>query len=329
MATPDYSFLITSNEFVPLRRLARKVEDEEIRRVSSPKTFSVAKVSIGSEEHVTASKECGMEKQSVIFVEIIGMGGIGKITLAKALFGDTGSIFSRASYIEDVKCQVEKYGLKYIHHILLRQLLVYDFEVSNSNQGVHMLKMKPKNVFAGNECVRGRSLVSGEAVLWNEDEFGNRCAYVADLFANTNELQLLELTYDCLKGDFGKLSQKPLLHRWRNFLYDRVTVDLHTKRIRALGFLGRVPESMAKLPGLQKVDFPQCIILTTIPDEFCYLKALEVLNLNICRKLKYLPPCIGDLSRLETLRLDDCPRLKEIPTTVGQASRNRYLRRAE
>eukprot|EP01018_Ginkgo_biloba_P013301 Gb_21898 [translate_table: standard] len=135
MATPDYSFLIR-------RRLARKVVGEVMNRVRSPKTFSVAKVFIGLEEHVTALKECGMERQIVIFVRIIGMGGIGKSTHAKAIFDDTRSNFSRASYIEDVKCHVEKYGLKHIHQILLGQLLCYDFEVSNSSQGEHMLKMK-------------------------------------------------------------------------------------------------------------------------------------------------------------------------------------------
>eukprot|EP01018_Ginkgo_biloba_P013319 Gb_04466 [translate_table: standard] len=368
MATPDYSFLITSIGFIPRRRLARKVVDEAMKRVSSPKTFSVAKVFIVSEEYVIALKECGMEKQNVIFVGVIGMGGIGKFTLAKTLFDDTRSNLSRASYIEDVKCQVEKNGLKHISQIFFRQLQHYDFELSNSNrdvlyqlselnfwqseerfcthaihsdrfftpfeslvdQFVNVCKGLPlaleiyggraivdeesrkypgrrsrvwryshvKEIlrnFTGTECVRGRSLVSGETVLWNEDEFGNICAWIADLFANTNELQLLELNYDSLKGDFGKLSPKPLLLRWRNFLYDR------------------------------KVDFPQCRILKTIPGEFCYLKALDVLNLNFCRRLKYLPPGIGDLSRLETLRLDDSPTLKEIPTTVGNISRLNIL----
>eukprot|EP01018_Ginkgo_biloba_P003324 Gb_06632 [translate_table: standard] len=123
--------------------LARKVVDQVMKKLSSTQRLYVPESPIGLESHVNELKNYILPrrraKENVICVGIIGMAGIGKSTLAKALYNDIRSNFSRSAYIEDVQDKVEKNGLQHIQQILLRELLRYDFEVSNSSQGQQML----------------------------------------------------------------------------------------------------------------------------------------------------------------------------------------------
>eukprot|EP01018_Ginkgo_biloba_P009722 Gb_34411 [translate_table: standard] len=141
--------------------------------------------------------------------------------------------------------------------------------------------------FTGTESVRGLSLVEGGTVLWDEDEFGNRCAWTTDSFANMKELQLLELKDDCLKGDFGKLSQKLLFLRWRNFPYDHVPADLHMKQTRILDLVG------GKLVSLWN-------------DQSQIPLNLWELNMKYCHFINKVPKSIGKLTRLQKSHLGNC-----------------------
>eukprot|EP01018_Ginkgo_biloba_P025637 Gb_25612 [translate_table: standard] len=293
-------------------------------------------------------------EQKEIFLDIaIFFYGENSQTITRVL-DEEAEDFSYHLQILERKCMIKLGCSRVGMHDLFRELgrAIVDEECPKY-PGRRSRLWRPSDVkevlqnFTGTESVRGLSLVSGETVLWNEDEFGNRCAWNTDSFANMKELKLLVLKDDCLQGDFGKLSQKLLFLRWRNFPYDHMPVDLHMKHIRILDvdggklmnlwndqsqfplnlrelnmhncdFLNKVPESMAKCTGLQKVDFSSCILLKTISEEFCYLEALEDLNLSYCRKLKFLPLGIGRMKRLRFLHLRDCINLKVLPESFGQ-----------
>eukprot|EP01018_Ginkgo_biloba_P003545 Gb_26063 [translate_table: standard] len=228
--------------------------------------------------------------------------------------------FSCDLRILERKCMIKLHSDRVGMDDLLRELgraIVYEKCPKDPGRRSHLwhpsdVKEVLKN-FTGTESVRGLSLVSGETVLWNEDEFGNRCAWTTDSFANMKGLQILELKDDCLKGDFGKLSQKLL------------PLTLRELNMQNCHFINRVPESMSKLTGLQEVDFSDCTFLKTIPEEFCYLQSLEVLKLNYCRNLEYLPLGFGGMKRLQSLELESCTKLKELPESFGQLPQLQFL----
>eukprot|EP01018_Ginkgo_biloba_P037108 Gb_37552 [translate_table: standard] len=206
----------------------------------------------------------------------------------------------------------------------------------------------------GSENVRGLSLVFGGSVVWNRDRFGRPCAWPADAFANMKELKLLELGDDCVEGDLGKLPQELVWLRWRNYPNDCMPSNLPINHARVLDFCGgelvsvwddqsqvplklqelnlqrcyklqRVPDSIGRLRGLQKLDFSECLFLKTLSEEFCYLESLEVLSLNGCLNLEYLPSSFGGMRRLRDVSLRECEKLKALPESFGLLPQIEYL----
>eukprot|EP01018_Ginkgo_biloba_P008895 Gb_04283 [translate_table: standard] len=130
--------------------LARAVVQEVLEKIKSEPLIG-PKFPVGLKEPVAQLREyiirCRMEKKHVAFVGIIGFAGVGKTTLAKALFNnirwDLNFNFERASFIEDIKEEVEKKGLQEVRLKLLQNLLHL-----SHRQAEHIIRKRLRNIDA-------------------------------------------------------------------------------------------------------------------------------------------------------------------------------------
>eukprot|EP01018_Ginkgo_biloba_P023555 Gb_28151 [translate_table: standard] len=105
----------------------------------------------------------------------------------------------------------------------------------------------------------------------------------------------------------------------------QVPLKLEELNLQRCYKLKRVPDSIDRLRGLQKLDFSECLLLKTLSEEFCYLESLEVLNLNFCLNLEYLPSGFGGMRRLRDVSLRECEKLKALPESFGLLPQIEYL----
>eukprot|EP01018_Ginkgo_biloba_P023674 Gb_26622 [translate_table: standard] len=124
-------------------RLPRAVLQKVMEKIKSEPLIG-AQFLVGLEQPVAQLSEyirkCRMEKNHVALVGIVGMAGIGKSTLAKFLFDNITSHFEKASYIEDIKGEVEKKGLIEVQRKLLHSLRHYDFQVESQRRGKQIIR---------------------------------------------------------------------------------------------------------------------------------------------------------------------------------------------
>ncbi|KAG5588464.1 hypothetical protein H5410_048898 [Solanum commersonii] len=79
----------------------------------------------------------------VRMVGIYGVGGIGKTTLAKAIYNQIFRQFDSSCFLSDVRSEVEAFGLVKLQDKLLNQILkTKDVKVSSVSEGVNLIKAR-------------------------------------------------------------------------------------------------------------------------------------------------------------------------------------------
>ncbi|XP_047264852.1 disease resistance protein RUN1-like isoform X2 [Capsicum annuum] len=93
-------------------------------------------------EHIELLLQSGCEDE-VRMVGIYGVGGIGKTTLAKAVFNRLFQQFDSSCFLSDIGSKVEELGLVKVQEKLLHQILKrMDFEVGSVAEGVNLIKAR-------------------------------------------------------------------------------------------------------------------------------------------------------------------------------------------
>ncbi|CAN6699570.1 unnamed protein product [Malus baccata var. baccata] len=80
------------------------------------------------------------ESNDVVMVGIWGMGGLGKTTVAKAIYNQIHRTFDFKSFLADVRDTASKHGLVYLQEKLISDILKQKSQISNVDGGISMIK---------------------------------------------------------------------------------------------------------------------------------------------------------------------------------------------
>ncbi|KAJ8531261.1 hypothetical protein K7X08_026695 [Anisodus acutangulus] len=141
------------------------------------KYMDVAKHPIGIDYRVrNLYSKLSKNLKDVIMVGIYGIGGVGKTTLAKAMFNQIYKQFEGSCFLADVRSEAsEKHdGLLHLQKKLLYETLKSEnFRVNNVHRGINLIRerLRSKKVLVVLDDVDHRSQV--EALAGNRDWFGS------------------------------------------------------------------------------------------------------------------------------------------------------------
>ncbi|KAI6668261.1 hypothetical protein NL676_023791 [Syzygium grande] len=100
---------------------------------------------VGIDSHVKKVMEFMDDKShATLFVGIHGMGGIGKTTLAKAIYNKISNQFEHRSFIADIRESWKRNGAHYLQKQLIHDILNPKNEVRNEDEGTWFISSKFK-----------------------------------------------------------------------------------------------------------------------------------------------------------------------------------------
>ncbi|CAN1834573.1 Disease resistance protein L6 [Linum perenne] len=346
--------------------VADEVSADLLSRLSKENSTLETDELVGIDDHVEVVVEkLNLDSTNLTMVGLHGMGGIGKTTIAKAVYNKISSRFDRCCFLENIReTQDQKRGIVIIQEKLTSDILKMDsIRVSNDDEGRKMIKDRicrfktliilddvdekfkfedvlgsPKNFHHGSRfIITSRNI----KVLGSLNE--NQCRlYEVGAMSQSRSLELFckhafkknypPPNYNTLvDGIVSTTGGLPLTLKVIGSMLYREELAVWQEKLEQLRgtiehqVMGRLP----RFPSSLEILRLSCIEGHEIPElDIGDLKKLKVLYLN-CSKLQNITGgTFGMLKGLQELDLTyfECKNLREVIVDVGELSSLKILR---
>ncbi|WJX64587.1 hypothetical protein P8452_49347 [Trifolium repens] len=270
----------------------------------APKPLHVGENPVGLDQRIEEVKsllDLKPKDNTVCFLGIIGIGGIGKTELAKALYNEIVHQFVEASFLANVREKLKKInGLKDLEKQLEKHML--------GRKNV-LLVLDDVDEIPGNLNM-GREIVRQEAAN-NPAKFNPMKVII---------LSLLDSQLITMEEPFKQFSCLTILDFSHNqFIATMPDVskveNLRELRLDYCSNLTTVHESIGFLKHLVHLSVSECHQLENFLQRM-FLPSLEVLKLDWCRKLKHFPHIENEMNTPLKIHMMDTS-IKKLPNSVG------------
>ncbi|XP_062160867.1 disease resistance protein RUN1-like isoform X2 [Alnus glutinosa] len=241
-----------------LESLANGYESKFIKQILgeilckvNPTRLDVAKHPIGIMSRVNDIKDLlNLGTNDVHVVGIYGMGGIGKTTLAKAVYNEICAAFEGSSFLSNFNESVEKsVGLVHLQEQLLNDILKMNLKIDNVDKGISIIKERicGKKVLVIDDDVddfeKLQSLVEKEWL-----GLGSR------IIITTRDEHVLSPLRADKKYNIGELNdwESLRLFSWHAFEMINPKEDYSKLSIKAIGYAGGIPLVLVLLGSFLK-----------------------------------------------------------------------------
>ncbi|XP_024959110.1 TMV resistance protein N-like isoform X5 [Cynara cardunculus var. scolymus] len=257
----------------------------------------------------------------VRMVGICGMGGIGKTTIARALFRRISYEYDGSSFVKGVR-ENSKKGICSLQQQILKDVLATHHEslIEDPEDGAELIQTRfcNKKYFV-------QKLGAIEAIVSthvDEDMSDENTGFSADVFENMKNLRLLDICGGFTSCKPTTLPDELRWLRWDEYPFSSLSVANLQKLVGLIMIGGEIEHLLMGdkvMPYMKLIDLRDSFSFRRLPD-FSWTPNVERLILSNCCNLVEVHESLGSLRRLVYLDMSGCDNLKCLPSRIEMES---------